>query len=246
MNNYGRLLRLSLNHRLTVVTSVLCSIAVAVLWGGNITAIYPVVDVIMVGKSVPQWLEELADAKRGQIAELNQAIERGEATLAAAPKADQPVEQRRLARLTDQQADLRSQLALYERFLPWAHRWLPTSAFRTLVAVCAALVLGTLFKTVFRIVGAYASSRLGALTALDIRKEFYRRTLRLDLATLRETTPGDLMGRFTNDVNVAALGVSNVWGTVLREPLKIVVCLAGAIWVSWRLFLITALCAPLA
>ncbi|MCA9234990.1 MAG: ABC transporter ATP-binding protein [Planctomycetales bacterium] len=246
MNNFLRVLRISLNHRFTLAASVLCSLAVAVIWGGNITAIAPIVDVVMVGKSVPQWLDDEIETKRAEIAELAPSIATAKDAVKAAPPGDSAEEQRLLARLTDREAFLRSKLAIYERFSPWAHRVLPSTAFKTLVVICAALVLGTLLKTAFRVIGSYASSRLGALTGFDLRKEFYRRTLRLDLGTFRETSPGDLMTRFTHDVNIASVGVANVWGTVLREPLKALVCLAGAAWVSWRLFLITAFIAPVA
>ena len=246
MNNFLRVLRISLNHRFTLAASVLCSLAVAVIWGGNITAIAPIVDVVMVGKSVPQWLDDEIETKRAEIAELAPSIATAKDAVKAAPPDDSAEEQRLLARLTDREAFLRSKLAIYEQFSPWAHRVLPSTAFKTLVVICAALVLGTLLKTAFRIIGSYASSRLGALTGFDLRKEFYRRTLRLDLGTFRETSPGDLMTRFTHDVNIASVGVANVWGTVLREPLKALVCLAGAAWVSWRLFLITAFIAPVA
>ncbi|MAT71971.1 MAG: ABC transporter permease [Planctomycetaceae bacterium] len=246
MNNFLRVLRISLNHRLTLAASVLCSIIVAILWGGNITAIAPIVDVVMVGKSVPQWLDDEIEQKRAELAELAPAIKATESELSGLALEERAAHQRALARLADREAILRAKLATYERFAPWAHRVLPTTAFKTLVVICLALLVGTLLKSVFRIVGSYSSARLGALTGFDLRKEFYRRTLRLDLGTFREVTPGDLMTRFTNDVEIASIGVANVWGTVLREPLKAVVCLAAAAWINWRLFLITALIAPVA
>jgi ATP-binding cassette subfamily B protein/subfamily B ATP-binding cassette protein MsbA len=123
---------------------------------------------------------------------------------------------------------------------------LPTTAFKTLVWVCVGLLLGTLLKSAFRIAGAYYTGRICALVTLDLRKEFYRRTLRLDLATFRQNTTGDLMNRFTSDVNTASNGVQNVFGMVICEPMKIVVCLAGAAWVSWQLLLLTMVSAPLA
>jgi ATP-binding cassette subfamily B protein/subfamily B ATP-binding cassette protein MsbA len=87
---------------------------------------------------------------------------------------------------------------------------------------------------------------LGNLITLELRKEFYRRTLRLDMATFRELGNGDLMNRFINDVGVATMGATNVFGMVICEPMKIVVCLAGAAWVSWQLLLLTMISAPLA
>ena len=53
MRNFYRVIALAFHHRFTVAATLVCSLAVAVLWGGNITAIYPVVDVIMNNKSIP-------------------------------------------------------------------------------------------------------------------------------------------------------------------------------------------------
>ena len=47
MNNFYRVITISFRHRFTVAASLFCSLAVAVLWGGNITAIYPIVDVVI-------------------------------------------------------------------------------------------------------------------------------------------------------------------------------------------------------
>src|SRR5262245_47923153 len=71
MDNFGRVIKLAFRHRFTVGATLLCSLAVALLWGGNITAIYPVVDVIMNNKSIPQYLDEKRVEGEHQIAALN-------------------------------------------------------------------------------------------------------------------------------------------------------------------------------
>ncbi len=236
MNNFRRVIAISFRHRFTVAASLFCSLAVAVLWGGNITAIYPIVDVIMNNKSIPQYLDERRAAALARIAEL-------EPQVAAAGQAGATLE---LKENEDELSRKRQELARYERWNPTAHRYLPTTAFRTLVWVCLGLLVGTLLKSFFRISGMYYTGRICNLVTLELRKELYRRTLRLDLATFRGTTTGDLTNRFTSDVNTAANGVQNVFGMVICEPMKIVVCLAGAAWVSWQLLLITMVSAPLA
>jgi subfamily B ATP-binding cassette protein MsbA len=246
MKNFRRVIAIAFRHRFTVFASLACSLAVAVLWGGNITAIYPVVDVIMNNKSVPQYLDEQRELAVARIAELEPAVESASDELAAAREGQRRDRQRRLRALEDELSRKRRELARYERWNPVAHRWLPTTAFKTLVWVCVGLLVGTLLKSGFRIAGAYYTGRICALVTLDLRKEFYRRTLRLDLATFRQTTTGDLLNRFTTDVNTAANGVQNVFGMVICEPMKIVVCLAGAAWVSWQLLLLTMVSAPLA
>src|SRR5690606_30714798 len=58
MKNFARALRLSLRHRLTIIASIACALAVALLWGGNISVIYPVVEVVFKGQSLPEWVDE--------------------------------------------------------------------------------------------------------------------------------------------------------------------------------------------
>jgi ATP-binding cassette subfamily B protein/subfamily B ATP-binding cassette protein MsbA len=54
------------------------------------------------------------------------------------------------------------------------------------------------------------------------------------------------MNRCTSDVGCVGQGVQRVYGQALLEPLKMVVCLSIAAWVSWQLLLITIISAPLA
>jgi ATP-binding cassette, subfamily B, bacterial MsbA len=247
MNNFYRVIALSLRHKFTVAASLLCSLAVAVLWGGNITAIFPVVDIIMLNKSIPQYLDESCVELEQQITKLQADIDKQ----TAASQQAAGVEKRRLR---SQVTDMRSQLARKEEQLAWyqdylaplAHRWLPTTAFQTLIVVCMWLIAGTLLKSLFRVIGSYYTSRLGALVQFELRKEFYRRTLRLDLGTFRQSSPGDLMNRMMGDVGIASTGVQNVFGMAIREPMKVAVCLIGAAWVSWQLLLLTLISVPLA
>ncbi|RIK83549.1 MAG: ABC transporter ATP-binding protein [Planctomycetota bacterium] len=247
MKNFYRVISLAFRHKLTVAASLLCSLAVAVLWGGNITAIYPVVDVIMLNKSIPQYVDEKSAELDAHIAAIDARLAdlRGRLPGAAAK------EQSRLkAEISDEQfrrTKKLSELTWYRDYAaPLAHRWLPTTPFRTLFAVCGFLVVGTFLKSVFRVLGAYYTSRLGHLIQFELRKEFYRKTLRLDLATFRQTSPGDFMNRILGDVGAAALGAQNVFGMAIREPMKVIVCLIGAAWVSWQLLLITLISVPLA
>jgi len=244
MSNFGRLLRMALRYRVTFAASLACSLVVALLWVGNISAIYPIVDVVMAGKSIPQFLDERVAASREEIARLQTRIDASRD--AAQVAATDVSRQRELAALLEQQARRSMELARLEMLQPWADRWLPTTAFRTLLTVCLLLLVGTVLKSLFRVGGAYLTARIGTAMDFELRKEFYRRTMRLDLGTFSETSPGDLLNRFTSDVGVAAAGVTNVLGMAVREPLKMIGCFAGAGWVCWRLLLLTMIFAPLA
>jgi ATP-binding cassette, subfamily B, bacterial MsbA len=68
----------------------------------------------------------------------------------------------------------------------------------------------------------------------------------MDLTTFGNDGAGELMSRFTYDMESVASGLNSLFGKAVREPLKMIVCLAGAAWVCWRLLLLSLLIAPVA
>jgi subfamily B ATP-binding cassette protein MsbA len=58
MRNFSRALKLALSHRVKIAACVFTSIVIAVLWGGNLTAVFPVVEVIMNDHSLPDWIDQ--------------------------------------------------------------------------------------------------------------------------------------------------------------------------------------------
>lgn len=233
MSNFARVLRLALRHKPTIVAALLCSLVVAMLWAGSITAVLPIVDGVMHGKSIPDLLDDKIASTETELAELD--VRR--------PALTAPSE---IALAESQRDVLVTWHKSLEKFRSWATRHLPTTPFGTLVVICLALFVSTFVKSVFRVAGSYFMARLGYLTNFELRKEFYRRTLRLDLGTFRQTKHGDLMNRFTGEIAAIAAGTQTLFGTAVREPLKMIACLIGAAYVSWQLLLLTLISAPLA
>src|SRR5208283_5253461 len=65
MSNFGRVVRLALQYRLTFAGAIASALVVAVLWGANIGAVYPFVEVVFEGKSLQQWVDrEIGKARR--------------------------------------------------------------------------------------------------------------------------------------------------------------------------------------
>ena len=246
MRNFSRVIQLALQHKLTVVASILCSLAVAVLWAANIATVLPIIDGVMQGKSIPVLLDDTIAINEKQVAKFNSEIDALTEKIESETPNSKSNLNSEINALEYQREKAAGKISFWQRFQPTAHRWLPTTPFETLVLVSFALFTGTVLKSIFRIAGTFFMSRLGQLTDFELRKEFYRRTLQLDLATFRQTSPGDLMNRFTNEVASISLGIKNVFGMAIREPLKMITCLALAAWVSWQLLLITIISAPLA
>lgn len=246
MKNFSRAIRLALQYKVTVVASVLCSVAVAILWAANIATVLPIVDGVMRGKSMPDLVDETVATSDTQIAAFNEKIAQLREKIAEANEEDQRIFRSEISGIQYQLEKAEKSVSFWKYVQPLTHEWLPTTPFETLAVICVVLFVGTVLKSLFRIAGTYFMSRLGQLTDFELRKEFYRRTLQLDLATFRKTSPGDLMNRFTGEIYSIALGTQTVFGMALREPLKMLTCFCLAAWVSWQLLLLTILSAPLA
>lgn len=236
MSNFSRVLRTALRHRWNVAACLTTSLIVAVLWAGNLSAVFWIVDVVMNDKSIPQWMSEELASSQSRMAELTSEIEQ----LSEAPEAN------RLAISSAQlKFDIQEQKA--EKFawmLPWATRWLPTTPFQTLGVVCAVVMVSTLLKNLFRIFNQVLVARLGHRVGLGLRKRFYDHLLRLDMAAYSHQGRGDLMNRCTTDLNFMSQGVQTLFGMAVREPLKMAACFCGAAYISWRLLLITVVIVP--
>ena len=219
MNHFGRALKLAFRHRWNVVGCLLTSLAVAVLWGGNLTAVWPVVDVIMNDSSLPEWVDQQIAAQRQRGRRL-EALARGaqralegrcrcrrgpqckaksrsgkqaiEKIIASAPEkgawsdariAERTRQLNTLKRLEElrtasprncrrnlprkkrqprrRSSSMKKRAARYRWIAPYAHRWLPTTPFDTLVLVCVFVLVATLFKSIFKVWNSILVSRIG-------------------------------------------------------------------------------------
>lgn len=220
---------------------------VALLWGGNISAVYPLVEVVLGGKSGSEWVADEIATTEQEIASLTEQAARIQAAIqAASDSRARDRAKKDAARIEDRLEAEESALARYRWIQPYLDRYAPSGPFQTLLVVCLLLIVGTILKSTLRITGQILVARLAHLTTFEIRKEFYRRTLRLDLANFDEQGRGDLIARFTTDLHYITAGIQTLIGPAICEPLKAIACLTAAALISWRLLLLTLVIAPLA
>ena len=246
MKHFSRALRLALRHPANVALCWVTSLLVAVFWAANLTAVWPIVDAVMQDQSIPGWLEADALAQVEKLEELKQeraALARRfpHATPDALPRLVQGIEDVRI-----KEGYVRQKLERLRWIQPIALKWLPDTAFETLGCVCAFVLVGTLIKNFFRVINQVLVARLGFMITLNLRKDYFRQLLRLDLSEFSEKGRGELMTRCTTDLENLGYGVQVVFGQAVREPLKMFACFVGAAWFNWRLLLITITVAPLA
>ncbi len=98
MRNFGRALRDALRYWPSIAAATLCSVVVATLWGANIGACYPILELTLRDQSISSWMvsEHEAAHKRQETAR---------AELQQLPAADSPhlTTQQRNARLVLEQ-----------------------------------------------------------------------------------------------------------------------------------------------
>jgi subfamily B ATP-binding cassette protein MsbA len=274
MKNFGRVLRLALGYPWTIVGIVLSSLSVAVLWGGNIGVVYPFVEVIVSGQSLQQWVDKKIESSETVCRELNDQLAGRLPTTPAAPSAADsgsigaaakpsatassaaPASQATtlvLAAVARDPSLVRDRLAAEERALqlyrtiqPWIHSHLPSDPYQTLLLIIGALMVATIIKDSMLVLNLLLVERLGQLVLLDLRKMCYRSSLDMDMAAFHDQSAGKYLSHFTSDSAVASAGLVHLFGTSLREPLKMLACLAGAAWICWQLLLLSLLCAPIA
>ncbi len=245
MRNFARVVRLSLRYRWTFFLSLVCALGVGVFWGANIGAVYPFVEIVFQGESLQRWGQRKLSAAQEAAARYTAEVETLQKALAQASEAERRhLEAQRSLAESRLAAEQRAEL-MYRALQPYLAR-LPDSPFQTLVLVIGVVLLGILIKCLFQFWHGVLVGRLAALGEFELRKLFYRRTLRLETAAFTNEDTTDLMSRFTYDMESLTGGLNVLFGKVVREPLKAAACLAGAAWVCWPLLVLTLLVAPVA
>ncbi|MGA2798207.1 MAG: ABC transporter ATP-binding protein [Thermoguttaceae bacterium] len=244
--NFFKVIRMAIHYRWTFFCSIVCALIVAAFWGCNISAVYPIVEVTFQSESPQKWInrqiaetQKTAAEKTAEIAALEKELP------GAAPDRQQVINRQIDLAQTRLEAEEKAQ-SHYVRLKPYIDKYLPEKPFKFMAVIIGLFLVGTVLKDVFLVTNSILVARMAQFAAFDLRKLFYRRTLRLDLATFNDEGTSDLLSRFTNDMNQVSSGVETLFGKSIVEPLKMAACLIGAAWISWKLLIVSMLIAPVA
>jgi len=246
VKNFGRVIRLALKHRLTLFNAIVSALVVAVLWGGNIGALYPFLQMARDDKNLQTWVAEEIEKAETEAARQSALLEdldhrRETATVEQREAIDTEV-LRAEARF---EAEVRA-LGWYRTFQPYVDRYVPEDRFQTLLLLIGVLMLSTVVKNLFLTANTVLAARLSYLGTFELQQLFFARTLRMDMATFSNDGTSDLMSRFTYDMQTLARGLNALFGKLIREPLKLIACLILAAGICWRLLVLSLVVAPLA
>src|SRR5437879_263749 len=245
MKNFLRALRYAWPYRMRLGISVACATVAAVLWGLTFTSISPTLAILVKKQNLQEWARaEVAKNEKevDRLDALHVQLKKKVADLAQRPPdALQEKDFRDLTRdISRAESDLLSanrRMYLYlvaERF---CGKYLPKSPFLTLVWVIVLVVFGVLLRGFFEF---WQDSLVGSVVNLslyDLRNRLYRNVIHLDVNNFSEDGTHELMARFTNDMEMLGAGIKTLFGKVVAEPLKALVCVVIACWVCWQLTL---------
>ena len=245
MTGFYRAIRESLRYKWSLMASVVNALLIGFLWGVSITTVYPFVEVVMQGQTVQTWFAGQIKQSQEAVAKSQQEIDGLRQQIAGAQGAEAARLKSQLLIAESQQVRNEKTLAAAEYFRPWVCKYLPATAFGTLLVVMGLLILATLLKGICLVLETMLVSRVACRTVMDMRRNFYRATLEMDQKALDAHGTSSLMSQIVHNTNLIEAGLETLYGTSVREPLKMLACLVGAALVSWQLLLLSLALAPL-
>ncbi len=247
MHYFLRALREAAKSWPLLAAAMLCSAGVAALWGTNIMALHPIIEVTLKGESLQEWNRREIAAARARLESGGEERETLASRIAAHEfqGTDLARARNRLAALDAQRHnDLRA-IRWGEWRGPWLDRLLPIDPFQTVLVVVGFVVFSTVLKHVLLLTSTMLVSWVAMDISRTIRSKVFDKALALDRAQFMKLGSAGFMAQVTSTSDMLASGITSVYGGAVTEPLKILACLGGAFCISWRLTLACLMLAPL-
>jgi subfamily B ATP-binding cassette protein MsbA len=113
-----------------------------------------------------------------------------------------------------------------------------------LLFICALIVITVLLANIFKFLERVIATKIRVDLTKNIRMDIFNKVTLLHIGYFNNERKGDLISRFTNDVNEVENAVMNSLKAVLREPITIIVYFFVLFTISPQLFLFTLLVLP--
>jgi ATP-binding cassette, subfamily B, bacterial MsbA len=114
-----------------------------------------------------------------------------------------------------------------------------------LIKICILIVVSFLLKNIFGYLQAYFMAHVEFGAMRDLRDKAYIHLNKLSLSYFKKERVGNLISKFTNDVNVVQASISATFSNLIKEPMTILVFFGIALSISWQLTILAVLIVPL-
>ncbi|MFM7072648.1 MAG: ABC transporter transmembrane domain-containing protein, partial [Planctomycetota bacterium] len=242
MDHFLRALREAWRYWPTLITAFLFSLAAASLWGTNIAALFPIIETTLHGQSIPQWNRQRQQSSEREIAALRAEFEtlsttKSTATPAGSPEPEAGQEKRLALEIEVVRARLwRAEQAYASsvRLGPWLDRYLPASPFQTVVMIVILIACSTAVKQFLAVSSQMMVAYVSQSIARDVRLRIFNRALTLDRPRFNLHGTSGFSANITHTTEMLSSGITAFYHGAFSEPCRILACLAGAFYISWK------------
>ena len=99
------------------------------------------------------------------------------------------------------------------------------------------VIIGAFFKNFFGYMGSFYMAPISNGTVMNFQRKIYYKILELPLRYFSESKKGDILSRFTSDVQEIRASISGSLDMLFKDPIQIVLYLGTLIYTSWELTL---------
>ena len=244
MKAFFRAILLSFRYKWAIAGSILCSLLIALLWSASISTVFPVVKIVLEGETAQTWVQKEISQGTEQCVRLTELNEEFAEQAKTAP----PEEKRLLENKIDlNQSRIEAEQESVQRFefiQPYVDQYLPHSPFETLVVTMVWLLATAVLKGVLLVMASLLVAHVANRTVMDLRRIYYRKALELDQRRIDRMGTSNMMTHLSHNMLMVSSGLRMFYGKSIREPLKMVVCLSVAAYISLPLLLLSLIVVP--
>jgi len=113
-----------------------------------------------------------------------------------------------------------------------------------LINLCVLIIIAFLLKNIFGYMQSYFMAYVEFGAMRDLRDKAYIHLNKLPLSYFKKERVGNLISKFTNDVNIVQASISATFSNLIKEPLTILVFFAIAFSISWQLTILAIFIVP--
>jgi ATP-binding cassette subfamily B protein/subfamily B ATP-binding cassette protein MsbA len=136
-------------------------------------------------------------------------------------------------------------LSWRERILRSANATLPRDAFSTICAIMGLLMVTTMIKHLLMLSNDLIIGHVSTSIVRDLRMRVFDSVLKMDRTTYQGYGTSGFLAAITSAADSLTVGLVQLFGAAIREPLRIASCLIFAALINWRLLVLSLILAPL-
>jgi len=132
-----------------------------------------------------------------------------------------------------------------EDFISWFNNYiLSGDKIDILINICILIIIAFSLKNIFGYLQAYFMAHVEFGAMRDLRDRAYIHLNKLSLSYFKKEKVGNLISKFTNDINIVQSSISATFSNLIKEPVTIFVFFIIAFSISWALTILAIFIVP--